>query len=134
MYPVTTLTASFLALLFIVMSLKIVKLRYQYKVSLGANEHEDLNRLIRGHGNFAEYVPITLLLLLCAEANNANLVVLSVVTAMFVLGRIFHAYAFIFHKMHFKFRLRGMVLTLVSILCLALLDIFLVAGKLVAHA
>ena len=129
MYPVTTSTASLLALVFVGITLNIVKFRHKYKVSIGENGHEDLHRIIRAHGNFAEYVPITLLLMLCAEANHANWKVLSVLAAFFVLGRLFHAYAFIFNKKHYRFRFRGMVLTLSVILCLALLNLGLLIFK-----
>lgn len=76
MYPTTTLTACLLAVIFIIISAKIIRLRYQHKVSIGAQNHEELERAIRAHGNFAEYTPILLILMLCAEANKANWVVL----------------------------------------------------------
>lgn len=133
MYIITTLTASLLTIIFIIISIKIIKLRHQYKISLGANGYEDLKRVIRAHGNFAEYTPITLILLLCAEANNANWIILFILALFFILGRVSHAYAFIFNKQHFKFRVRGMVLTFSVLLSLAALNIILVLLKLTNH-
>jgi uncharacterized membrane protein YecN with MAPEG domain len=130
MYPITTLTASLLSIIFIIISIKTIKLRHQYKISLGASGHEDLERLIRAHGNFAEYTPISLILMLCAEANKANWIILFILALLFILGRAFHAYAFIFNKHHFKFRVRGMVLTFSVLICLSVLNIFLVLFKL----
>lgn len=127
MYIITTLVASFLSLLFIALSLKVIMLRHRYKVSLGASGHEDLEKMIRGHGNFAEYVPIALILLLCAEANHADSTVLSILGGLLILGRLFHAWAFIFNKYHYRFRSRGMVLTLIVIACLSLLNIILLS-------
>ena len=101
MYPITTLTASLLSIIFIIISLKIIKLRRQYKVSLGASGHEDLERSTRAHGNFAEYTPISLLLMFLAEANKANWILLVILALLFILGRTLHAYAFIFNKQHF---------------------------------
>lgn len=125
MYIITTLAVSLLSILFVVISLKIITLRHRYKVSLGSNGHEDLEKIIRAHGNFAEYVPIALILLLCAEANHANWIVLSILVGLLIVGRLFHTWAFIFNKHHYKFRSRGMVLTLTVIICLSLLNIIL---------
>jgi uncharacterized protein len=126
MYTITALTASLLSIIFMIISIRIIKLRHQYKISLGAQGHDDLERAIRAHGNFAEYTPITLILILCAEANNANWIILLILAFFFILGRIIHAYAFIFNKQHFKFRVRGMVLTFSALISLAVLNITLV--------
>lgn len=130
MYPVTTISASVLSLFFVIISLNVVKLRVKYKVSMGTNGHEDLKRTIRAHGNFSEYVPVALVLMLCSEANHANWKILSILAALLILGRVFHAYAFIFNIKHLQFRQRGMVLTFIAICCLALLNMFL----LITHA
>lgn len=127
MYPITAITASILAIFYIYISVTIIKFRYQYKVSLGAQGHDDLERAIRAHGNFAEYTPLTLTLMLCAEANHAPWVLSALVSVLFVVGRLFHAYAFITNKHHLKFRKRGMYLTFASIFTLSLLNIVLLA-------
>lgn len=131
MYIITTLTASLLAILFLIISLKIIKLRKHYKISLGASGHDDLELVIRAHGNFAEYTPITLILMLCAEANKANSILLFIIALFFILGRMMHAYAFIFNKQHFKFRVRGMLLTFYPLIALAALNIILLLLKLI---
>lgn len=133
MYPITMLTASLLAFLFVIISLRIVRLRYRYKVSLGAGDNKHLEMTVRAHGNFAEYVPIALILMLCAEANQANIVILSILACSLILGRLFHAYAFAFNKMHFKFRVRGMILTFLTIGLLAILNIILLVSQLMTH-
>lgn len=131
MYTITTVTASVLSIILIILSIKIVTLRKRYKISLGADGHEDLARAVRAHGNFAEYTPITLILILCAEANKANWVVLFILALFFILGRMFHAYAFIYNKQHFKFRTRGMILTFSILICLSILNLALVLLKLI---
>ncbi len=133
MYPITTITASLLSFLFIIISLKIIKLRHRYKVSIGSGGNEHLEMTIRAHGNFAEYVPIALLLMLCAEANQVNLIVLCILAFSLILGRLFHAYAFVFNKNHFKYRVRSMVLTFSTIIFLAALNIINQLFKLIAH-
>jgi len=124
-YPITTITISILAFIFVAISIKTIQFRRVYKVSMGDNGHQDLQMLIRSHGNFSEYVPITLILLLCAEANHGQWLLVSVLALLFVLGRVFHAYAFIFNKHHFKFRKSGMVLTFLCIILLSVLNVIL---------
>lgn len=125
MYPITTLSSSVLALIFIAMSIKIIKLRYTHQIAIGHGEHSDLERSIRAHSNFSEYVPLALILMLCAEANQANRLVLSLFACVFILGRLSHAYAFLWNKQHFTFRKRGMYLTFISLLCLSLFNLLL---------
>lgn len=133
MYPITTLTASFISFLFIIISLKIIKLRHRYKVSIGSSGNEQLEMTIRAHGNFAEYVPIALLLMLCAEANQTNVMVLCILAFSLILGRFFHAYAFVFNKSHFKFRVSGMILTFSTIIFLAVVNIINLLFKFFFH-
>jgi MAPEG family len=49
---------------FIGLSLGLIALRKQFKMLIGDVGHERLLRASRAHGNFAEYVPIALILLL----------------------------------------------------------------------
>lgn len=123
MYPITTLTGSLLALSYIYLSIHVITLRRKHKVTIGCKEFADLEMAIRAHGNFGEYVPLTLILFLCAEANQANWIVLLILAFLFVLGRAFHAYAFLKEKNHLKLRVRGMSLTFLVIGCLSLLNL-----------
>ncbi|KTD71446.1 glutathione S-transferase [Legionella steelei] len=125
MYPMTTLAASLLALAYIYLSVQVVTLRHKYKVGMGSKEFADLEMAVRAHGNFGEYVPLTLILLLCAEVNSANWIVLCTLIFFFILGRIFHAYAFLTANHHLKFRTRGMILTFSVMACLSLLNLAL---------
>jgi uncharacterized membrane protein YecN with MAPEG domain len=43
----------------------------QHKVGLGGGGHDDLERAIRAQGNFAEYVPFGIILIICLELNGA---------------------------------------------------------------
>ncbi|WP_454782139.1 MAPEG family protein [Legionella sp. WA2022007384] len=129
MYPLTTLSSSLFALAYVYLSMYVVSLRRKYKVSLGCKECVELEKAIRAHGNFSEYVPLTLILLFCAEANNTNWIVLSILVFFFFLGRFFHAYAFLQEKHHLKFRFRGMILTFGVIICLSFLNLMMLILK-----
>ncbi|MCE0721662.1 MULTISPECIES: MAPEG family protein [Legionella] len=129
MYPITTLTGSLLALGYIYLSLQVIKLRRKYKVVLGCNEFTELEMAIRAHGNFNEYAPLILILLLCAEANQANWIVLLILVFFFIVGRIIHAYAFLKEKHHLKYRMQGMTITFIVIICLSFLNLSLLFLK-----
>ena len=59
--------AAVLGILFLALTIAVIRNRYRLKVSLGDGGDERMNRIIRGHGNFAEYVPMSLLLLAFAD-------------------------------------------------------------------
>ena len=55
---VTPLYAALLVLWFLVLTLRVLQNRQSTKVSLGDGGNTLLQRAIRGHANFAEYVPL----------------------------------------------------------------------------
>ena len=64
------------------------------------------------HSNFAEYTPITLLLLYFLEEQGAIPgLLLNALCFIFLVGRILHAYGVSQVKEDFRFRVTGMVLT-----------------------
>src|SRR5579863_7332673 len=80
------------ALLLIVLSAQVMRLRGKHRVGIGDGGHADLQRAIRVQANFVEYVPIALLLLLCVDlAGDSKWIVHGLGIALLV-GRVFHAY------------------------------------------
>ena len=124
MYPVVTLSVSLLAFFYIFLTVKVINLRKHRKVSIGANGFNDLKMAMRAHGNFSEYVPITMILALCAESYHANPVILASIMVLFIIGRALHAYAFLYSKQHFKFRIAGMILTFITLILLSILNLW----------
>ncbi len=59
--------AALLALLFMVLSVRVMRERGRARVAIGTGGNIALERRIRVHGNFAEYVPLALLLLAFME-------------------------------------------------------------------
>ncbi len=119
--PVTTLTAAVLAILFIVLSIRTIGARRSLKISLGDGGSEIVQRRMRGQGNLAEYGPVGLFLVLISELQNVNAMLLVLVSAAFVLGRIMHGYSFSFMEEDFTWRTRGMIFTIWSIVGLVIL-------------
>lgn len=83
--------AAGLAVMFIVLTVRVVKNRYRAKVSLGDGGDEGLKRAIRVHGNFAEFVPFCVVLIALAEMNGSPFWSIHALGAVLVLSRISHA-------------------------------------------
>jgi len=82
---------------------------------------EKLNRNIRAHGNFSEYVPLYLLLLLTSEIINvASFDYLLIASLIFTYGRVAHAICFAFFDYNPFLRISGMLSTYVGMLMLSI--------------
>lgn len=69
---ITPVWAAALALLFVILSARTLLLRRKLGIALGDSGNETLHRAIRVHANFAEYVPLTLLLAVLLELGGAR--------------------------------------------------------------
>lgn len=88
---VTSLYAGLLALLYLAISGWVVRVRVQQKVYAGDKGDPVMANAMRLHANFAEYVPLAVLLMLLAEMQGAPALAVHVLGAMLLLGRIMHA-------------------------------------------
>jgi uncharacterized membrane protein YecN with MAPEG domain len=68
---VTPLYAALAAAMMIVLSLRVIGARRSRRVAIGDGADEEVARRIRAHGNFAEYAPLALLLILLLELGGA---------------------------------------------------------------
>lgn len=130
MLPITSFFAGLFALYFVRLAFAVIRLRKANKVSLGAGGVAELEQAIRAHGNFAEYVPLGLILLGLFESHGTHPVFVAVLGGLFALGRVLHAQAL--SKANFKFRVRGMVLTFGTLVTLAILNIIFAARTWIA--
>jgi uncharacterized protein len=89
---VTMLYAALCGFLLIALALNVVRLRRGRHVALGVGGDQSLEQPVRVHGNFTEYAPTFLVLLLLAELGGATFGFLHVMGAMFMAGRLLHAY------------------------------------------
>ena len=91
-YPVTMLYAALLGIFLIMLSWGVSKVRLRERVSLGAGEVSDLESAIRAHGNFIEYVPFALILLMLAESTATQSWLLHTLGGFLLAGRLLHAH------------------------------------------
>ncbi len=89
---VTLLYAGLLALLLLVLSWQVVRLRRSLRIGLGDGGNADLQRATRVHGNFLEYTPITLLLIALLEYDGLASLWLHAAGAALLVFRGLHAF------------------------------------------
>ena len=132
MLLVTSIVSGVLAILFVRLSLAVIALRRLNKVSLGSDGNLDLERAIRAQGNFAEYVPIGIILIACLELNGAPWWLVALPGLTLILGRLFHAKGINQPPPNFSNRILGMQLTFFTLLSAAALNFAWSAYKLLA--
>lgn len=108
---ITALYAALLAFFFILLSFKVIGKRRQFKVGIGSKGEMALERAIRVHGNFAEYVPFALLLIFLAEYAGLASLWIHILGCALLLGRLLHAYGVSKVQEPLKFRVIGTLLT-----------------------
>ena len=90
---VTMLYAGLCAGVLFALSVRVIRMRRQLKVSVGDAGNEEMARYIRAQANFAEYVPIALLLILLLELAGTPAALLHLLGAVLLVGRLVHAWA-----------------------------------------
>lgn len=119
---ITPLYAGLLGLLYLYLSLRIPRLRMRYRVGLGDGDVPELRKAIRVHANFAEYVPLVLLLLLLVEQARYSPWFVHFLGILLVAARCAHAYGLSQSATHSPGRFVGAVLTFFTLFaCSALL-------------
>ena len=81
------------ALIYIGLTIRVIMLRNTTHVSLGNGGDPVLERAIRIHANFIEYVPLALILLTAMEMQRRSIYVLHILCLLLLLGRICHFFA-----------------------------------------
>ncbi len=109
---VVPIYAGILGLLYMTLSAYVIRNRRKRQQSIGHGGDMRFARIIRGHANFAEYVPMVLLLLLVDELLGWPHWVLHALGATLCAGRLLHAYSFALTERDLLRRVGGMVLTL----------------------
>jgi uncharacterized membrane protein YecN with MAPEG domain len=85
-------------------------------IGLGDAGNEQMLRAMRVHSNFAEYVPLSLILLYLVEGQGAYPVFLHGLGLCLLIGRLSHAFGVSQKKENYRFRVTGMALTFTTLL------------------
>lgn len=122
---VTALYAALCGLIVIVLAWFVVRERRGKRVGIGAGGEVSLERAIRAHGNFTEYVPLALILMLVAELGGSAALWLHANGVALVVARVLHAWG-LSHATGVSFgRFWGTALTWLVILALAVTNLLL---------
>ena len=108
--------SSLFAVLFVLLSINVIRARRRHKVGIGTGRNKSVERAMRVHANFAEYVPFSLLLIALLELNKANSLLVAGLCSVLLVGRLVHAFGVSMENERFAYRVSGMVMTFSVIL------------------
>lgn len=132
---IAAIYAGLSGLMLVYLSISVIKTRMAAQIAFGDQQHRPLQQRCRAHGNFIEYTPIFLLLLVLAEMHQLSVYAVHMLGLMFLAGRISHAYSLIHVETltesgavegSITFRQAGMVLSFMAIIIASLSLLWLV--------
>ncbi|WP_419912138.1 MAPEG family protein [Hoeflea sp.] len=125
MIHVTPIFAGVLTFLYVYLAVRVITTRRTARVGLGDGGNAEMLRGIRVHGNFAEYVPLGLLLMAMAELQGAPSWMVSIIGFILLAGRLIHAYGVSRQPEISGSRTLGMGLTFTALVTAALVNLVL---------
>ena len=108
---VTPVYAAACGLIYVGLSVRTLLLRRREGVAVGDGDHPLLARAVRAHGNFSEYVPLSLILMFFLEFSGTAGGWIHVLGSLLIAGRLSHAYGVSRVEENFVYRVAGMALT-----------------------
>lgn len=121
----TSIYAGLSGLLLVWLAFQVIKERRANKIKLGDHGVFELQSAIRAHGNLAEYMPITIILLFLFEYNGAPVWMIHVIGVTFLIGRWIHSQGLL--KDDLRKRVQGMSFTFSVLIGLAIANIGMAA-------
>jgi len=98
-----------LTLIFLWLSLRVIRYRRGERIPLGSGGNAALERAVRAHANFAEFVPFAALLLILAEWGGAWPWLLHALGVLLVAARLSHGIGIVQEPEDFRLRVFGMM-------------------------
>lgn len=105
-----------LVLLGVVLAIRVILIRRKERIGLGSGDNKLLSRRIRAHGNFSEYAPLIILLLIGLALVNAPEWLIHLVGVAGLVGRSLHAIGLEKSAGESFGRVGGMMLTFTALL------------------
>ena len=94
----------------------LISKRRSEGVNLGHGGKPRLERAIRAHANFAEYVPFVVMLMGIAELNDTASCRVHLLGGLLLAGRVSHAYCFVLTEGHLPTRFAGTLFTFAALI------------------
>ena len=120
---VTPLYAGLLTLWFVLLSVRVMNLRRR-GLAFGDSGDIGVTRIIRAQANFAEYVPLALLLMGFLEVSRHSIYLLHALGVLLVVARLFHGLALSFGWQVPFGRVAGATLTFTVLVIEAILCLY----------
>lgn len=120
---ITALYAGILALILVALAINVTVHRNKLKVPLGDGNNPVMRRMIRVHGNAAEYIPLALVLMGIYELNGGAHTVLHVAGVALILARLAQSSEMFSTEMAGPRRIAGQSITWLTLIALAVLNI-----------
>ncbi len=113
---ITAIYAAALAVMYVGLAFAVIRQRFKLRVGLGDGQQPALIKAIRIHGNFAEYVPLLLVLMLIAEQQQVSSWQLHLLGALTLGGRVLHLVGLLKSSGTSVPRFFGMIATFIALL------------------
>ena len=113
-----------LALLYVALSMQVVRLRQRHHAAFSDGGSAELRSAIRAHAHFAEYVPITALMVAMLEMSGASALRVHLLMAALLLARLLHPLGMYAKRNTLAFRIGrigGMTVTITLLIVCATL-------------
>ncbi len=121
--PITAFYALPLAIIFLALFFNVASYRSKINLSIGDGGDVGLHERIRKHGNFVEWVPMVMMLMVVAEANRTGSIWLHAAGVLLTLGRVLHPFGLKAgaptHILRIAGNMGGLLATLILIIALA---------------
>ncbi|TAL40285.1 MAG: hypothetical protein EPN97_00100 [Alphaproteobacteria bacterium] len=120
--------AGLLGLMLVVLSWRIMRMRAKLEVMAGDGGEKNLNVAVRIQGNFIEYVPMALLLILITEAEGYPAAAIHALCLSLIAARLCHVHGMMQKGAAGKGRRFGAMLTFIVIVVASLMSMCTFGG------
>jgi uncharacterized protein len=124
---ITAVYAGILALLLTALAINVTTHRARFKILFGDGGNPQMTRIVRLHGNSAEYIPIALILMGLYELDHGLPLALHAAGIALIVGRVAFV-AGVWNADQSPGRAIGMVVTWLTVAALAALNLWQVWG------
>ena len=124
---ITTLYGAILGLIVITLAINVTVHRVKLRVPLGDGGNAEMRRMIRLHGNAAEYIPLAIALMLIYELNGGAHLGLHIIGVALIAGRVAQTLGMWSTDKTNIGRQIGQSLTWLSLIALAVLNLWKLA-------
>jgi uncharacterized membrane protein YecN with MAPEG domain len=120
MSAITPLFGALFALIYLVLSVNVIRYRFGNKISLGNGGNKHLEMAARAHANFIEYVPLALLLMWFLESLTLSSNEVFWAGSILLLARVAHAFGMLYPRQLLIMRQLGAIATFAVLIKLSI--------------